>query len=274
MRIVGKESLIVVLVAFSLTAPAWSAEEKTEGEEQAVLTYAPEVPPVILRTKPAKVVVRLETKELKQRLADGVEYTLPNLGFRCAMDLPTRPAAADVGGTLPRNSLYRLHSSWKDQEGIERPIETLKGVPRVVALFFTGCSFSCPLVISDMKWVQSELERIAPNNEVGYTLVSIDLESDTPLALKELAKKRGLDTVKHWTLLTGNQEGVRELAAALGFSYRKTGKSDFTHAFLLSVVDRDGIVVHQQAGESRDPAPAMAKLRELIETRYRIVTSR
>ncbi|MFZ3230684.1 MAG: copper-containing nitrite reductase [Pseudobdellovibrio sp.] len=43
-------------------------------EEIAILTHAPEVPPVIKRKSPARVIINLETKEVTKRLADGVEY--------------------------------------------------------------------------------------------------------------------------------------------------------------------------------------------------------
>lgn len=46
----------------------------------AVLTDAPNVPPPIARTQPAKVVVHLETREVKKRLADGVDYTFWTFG--------------------------------------------------------------------------------------------------------------------------------------------------------------------------------------------------
>ncbi len=42
--------------------------------ELAVLTEAPNVPPVITRRHPAKVIVNLEVREVVKRLADGVEY--------------------------------------------------------------------------------------------------------------------------------------------------------------------------------------------------------
>jgi len=48
--------------------------------EQAVLTAAPNVPPPITRKNSARVVVRLEVREVVQRLADGVEYTYWTFG--------------------------------------------------------------------------------------------------------------------------------------------------------------------------------------------------
>ncbi len=49
--------------------------DEIKGSEEAVLTSAPNVPPPITRDYPAKVIVRLFTKEKVGRLADGVQYT-------------------------------------------------------------------------------------------------------------------------------------------------------------------------------------------------------
>ena len=54
--------------------------EKLIGSEVAILTDAPNVPPPIQRKHPTKVIVNLETKELKGRLADGVEYIFWTFG--------------------------------------------------------------------------------------------------------------------------------------------------------------------------------------------------
>lgn len=48
--------------------------------EEAILTFAPEVPPPITRKGNARVKVHLEVKEVKGRLADGVEYTFWTFG--------------------------------------------------------------------------------------------------------------------------------------------------------------------------------------------------
>ena len=51
-----------------------------QGEEEAVLAAAPQAPPPITRRHATKVVVRLETREVVRRLADGVEYTFWTFG--------------------------------------------------------------------------------------------------------------------------------------------------------------------------------------------------
>lgn len=50
------------------------------GEERAILTAAPNVPPPITRKHPTKVIVDLEVKELVKRLADGVDYLFWTFG--------------------------------------------------------------------------------------------------------------------------------------------------------------------------------------------------
>ncbi len=73
MRIWNKAiSAVAALIAIMiLTAPDIIM---AAGEENAVLTTAPQVPPAIKRTTPAKVIVEMETTEVKGQLADGVEY--------------------------------------------------------------------------------------------------------------------------------------------------------------------------------------------------------
>ncbi len=60
--------------------PARAAEASLVGEEQAVLTDAPAVPPALTRDHATKVIVHLEVKEVVGRLTDGVEYTFWTFG--------------------------------------------------------------------------------------------------------------------------------------------------------------------------------------------------
>jgi nitrite reductase (NO-forming) len=60
--------------------PQVYAAEEIKGQEEAILTDAPEVPPQITRKHATKVIVNLEVKETKMRLADGVEYVFWTYG--------------------------------------------------------------------------------------------------------------------------------------------------------------------------------------------------
>jgi len=82
--------LLAALVAGAIAPNLLANEGPTEARgpvatpdlpvEQAVLTEAPFVPPPITRQHKARVVVRLEVREVIKRLADGVEYTFWTFG--------------------------------------------------------------------------------------------------------------------------------------------------------------------------------------------------
>ena len=50
------------------------------GEEVAVLTQAPQVPPPLKRTHATKVIVKLEVIEVVKKMADGVDYLFWTFG--------------------------------------------------------------------------------------------------------------------------------------------------------------------------------------------------
>ncbi len=80
MRLVGcvaAGALAMVLQGGCGTRPA---PDRAQGREDAVLADPPNVPPPINRNHPAKVIVKLETREVVKRLADGVEYTFWTFG--------------------------------------------------------------------------------------------------------------------------------------------------------------------------------------------------
>ncbi len=61
-------------------ATAKGVDPSVSGEEKAVLTFAPAVPPPIHRTNSTKVVVELEVKEVVRKIADGVDYLFWTFG--------------------------------------------------------------------------------------------------------------------------------------------------------------------------------------------------
>ena len=66
-------------------------------------------------------------------------------------------------------------------------------------------------------------------------------------ALRLYRKKRSLDPA-HWTLLRGEPADVAELAARLGMKYRDGARGQFGHSNLITVLNSEGEIVHQQIG--------------------------
>ncbi len=83
---------VIALCAMWITGAALAAESEVkktgskavdptiQGEENAVLTQPPFVPPPIKRSHATKIIVRLEVKELVKKMADGVEYLFWTFG--------------------------------------------------------------------------------------------------------------------------------------------------------------------------------------------------
>jgi len=169
--------------------------------------------------------------------------------------------AAPAAEPLASESLYALSSTWTDARGAKLTLASFRGHPVVLAMVYTSCQASCPLVVSDLQVVEA---RLSPKlrEQTRFVLVSFDPARDTPARLLEFAASRKLD-LSRWSLLTGSEEAVRELAAVLGVRYRPTGTGDYLHSNVITVLSRDGVARHRQTGLKQDPAPTVAALEAL-----------
>jgi len=143
-------------------------------------------------------------------------------------------------GDRPDFSVYDLGSAWRDQSSAPRTLSSLKGHPQLLALVYTSCVSTCPLTVSAMQLVEAKA-----SGDVGFVLVSLDPARDGPAQLTEFAKQHGLSS--RWTLLSGDEKSVRELAAVLGVKYRRVSPNEIDHTSTLTVLDSAGRTVAQFA---------------------------
>lgn len=156
-------------------------------------------------------------------------------------------------------SIYHAGSVWTDQHGERRALDDLAGRIQVVGMVYTSCTYACPRMMLDMKRIEGELPPEL-RDRVGFVLVSIDPERDTPERLAEYARGARLDPDR-WTLLHGDAGDVLELAALLGVQYRRMTDGEFVHSNLLTVLDPAGRVIHRQLGLGADPAGTLDVIR-------------
>ena len=159
-------------------------------------------------------------------------------------------------GKFSEKSLYTLNATWTADVGKEVTLDALRGRPQVMALFFTNCQHSCPLIVADMKAIEKALP-MNVRSGVDFLLVSIDPERDTPEALRAFREKYELP-IEHWSLLRGKPEDVKKLADLVGFRYYPGSNLQFAHSLLITVLNPDGEIVYQQSGigNTRDDATA------------------
>lgn len=160
------------------------------------------------------------------------------------------------------DSIYNLKSKWTNQDGKTVDLSILKGNPVIAALVYTSCKAACPLTVEDMKRIERDIEK--SNSKVTFALFSFDPKRDTPEKLKQFAKAHNLN-MQHWVLLNGAPASVQELAAVFGVRYKQNAQGEFDHSNVITLLDSEGVVRHQQVGLTQSPETLEQKLMELTK---------
>jgi protein SCO1/2 len=107
---------------------------------------------------------------------------------------------------------------------------------------------------------------------VGFTLVTIDAERDTPEALRTYRERQQLPA-DGWTLLRGGADDTLELAALLGVKYKREASGQFAHSNLITILDAEGEIVYQQVGLNREPGEAAKAIQRAATSAGRVRAS-
>lgn len=166
-----------------------------------------------------------------------------------------------ASAAITGESVYNLTGSWWDAAADTAPLARLAGRPQVVALVYTSCAQACPAIVAEMKRVEAALGDDAAR--VGFVLASIDPRRDSPEKLAEFARRAELDPAR-WTLLGAGDADVLELAAVLGVQYRALPDGEYAHSNVLTVLDRNGEIVHRQLGLGAERASTVDAARRVI----------
>lgn len=159
-------------------------------------------------------------------------------------------------------SVYDVQAPWTDAAGQARPLRSLAGRVQVVAMTYTHCAHTCPMIVAEFKQLEASLTP-AESGRVGFVLFSLDPAGDTPARLAEYAKTARLST-ERWTLLTSNDEQVRELAALLAIRYRPEAAGQFSHSNTYFVLDAQGRVIYRRDGLEGGVDEPLARIRAAL----------
>jgi protein SCO1/2 len=147
---------------------------------------------------------------------------------------PVRVVATPAAPASTEPSIYDLGLTLRDARGEQIGLDSARGRPVVMTMFYGSCAVACPAMIGEIKRVLAEVER----DDVRVLLVSFDAARDTPTQLAALAKLHGLD--ERWILAAAAEPDARELAATIGFKYRALENGEFFHGSTILVLDEDG----------------------------------
>ena len=163
-------------------------------------------------------------------------------------------------GTISSQSIYMLTDSFQTQDNKNVTLASFAGKPTLVGMIFTNCTYACPRLTADMKAIEQQLKE--KNGEINYLLVSFDSQRDGPAQLKKFAENSGLD--KDWTLLHGSEDAVRTLSVLLNVQFEKDGEGNFSHSNLISVLDKDGVLVYQKEGLNAEHEQTVSTVSQLV----------
>lgn len=170
----------------------------------------------------------------------------------------------DISSELPDLSIFHLPAKWTTQNKEVIELQDLRGRVLVMVMIYTSCQVACPRLVADMRSIESEIAKNLKEN-VKYILVSIDPTTDTPERLKSFALENQMND-EQWLFLQGDEDSVLEFAAVLGVRYKKVSPIDFSHSNIISVFDRNGVLVYQQQGLGVDNKETVNIIRALAKS--------
>lgn len=166
---------------------------------------------------------------------------------------------------LPGDSVYQLDATLTDQLGHAVKLDTARGQPVLVSMFYTSCQFVCPMLIDAARDTRAALGE-AERRRVKVLLISFDSARDTPAKLESMARERGLDA-SQWTLARTDPATVRKIAALLKFQYRALPDGEFNHSAELILLDGEGRITARTSMLAGADAKLVGAIRKQLAAR-------
>ena len=163
----------------------------------------------------------------------------------------------------PTDSVYHLEATLTDQAGRTRTLADGQGHPVLVTMFYTGCQFTCPMIVEAVRSTEAQLTA-EERAKVSVLMISIDPAHDTVAVLKQTADQRQLES-PHWTLARAEAAHVRKIAAVLGFQYRALPGGEFNHTTALVLLDAQGRIAGRTSQLGKADAGFVKKLKQSVQ---------
>jgi protein SCO1/2 len=168
-----------------------------------------------------------------------------------------------LGQTIPLDIVFN------DENGHGVSLRQLINKPTILAPVYFGCPDVCSFLLYNLAGAlnQSSSE---PRKEYQVLAVSFDETEKPPLALEK--KKLYLKMIEKpfpeeaWGFLTGEEENIRKLTEAIGFRFKREGKT-FQHPILMVILSPGGKITRYMYGTDVLPFDLKMALLEASEGR-------
>jgi len=138
----------------------------------------------------------------------------------------------------------------------------LLGKPLVLSLVYTSCYAICPITVRHLAKVIEKARDALGTDSFSVAVLGFDTQFDSPQAMKQFAKKQGIDDTG-WHLLSADENAVASLAKELGFEFY-TSPNGFDHIVQATIIDAEGEIYRQVYGETFDTPLLIDPLMDLV----------
>ena len=168
-----------------------------------------------------------------------------------------------LGQTVPLDIVFN------DEVGKQISLTQVINKPTILAPVYLGCPDVCSFLLYNLARALNQLSS-EPGKEYQVLAVSFDDTEKPPFALEK--KRLYLKMIEKpfpeeaWRFLTGEEENIRKLTEAIGFRFKREGKT-FQHPVSLVILSSDGKITRYVYGTDVLPFDLKMALLEASEGR-------
>ena len=149
-----------------------------------------------------------------------------------------------------------------DRQGRQVRLADYRGKPLVVSFVYTGCFSVCPTTTARVAKAIRAARTTLGTGAFNVITIGFNLPYDSPEAMREFARRYGIDD-PNWEFLTPFEQELPRLVADFGFRYVATA-GGFDHITQLTVLDAQGRVYRQVYGDDFALPLFIGPLQELV----------
>ncbi len=157
-----------------------------------------------------------------------------------------------------------------DQDGERFRLRNVTGVPLIISFIYTKCTYTCPLITSQLATIINKASREFGKRFQVIT-IGFDVEHDTPQRMREYGLRFTKD-FDRWHFLSGDIDTIKAITKELGFYYTKRG-DEFVHLNLLTIIDRDGRVYKNIYGQRFRYKDVSSAFKQILSGKRAVATT-
>lgn len=152
--------------------------------------------------------------------------------------------------------------SFRDTNGQQFQLESLRGTPLVISLIYTSCHHVCPMITANIERNLEIAREALGEDSFSVVTIGFDWQIDTPDRMRMYASGKGID-VPGWYFLSADEASVAAISKAVGFQFFPAPKG-FDHLSQTTIVDANGNVYRQVYGQDFTTQQFVEPLKELV----------